>query len=521
MVLRQFGLAILVGGVGLGGVIAQTEAMRQVGFVTFYVENNDGSKAGWFHCSRLDESALVVQWRPTGSATRYTVAAPFDHVMGGHGMAGHRVLLVGVSDFPAATRSRVSCYQLLREAPGLVEVAAAEYPGVDLRAACYHEGLGMLFVAEGVSGTVRAASWTPLAAMPDWNLFVTRFDSSSVALLQSTVGIALCETPCGILVIDNLIHYGREADYTGSRWRFRNWSLRGWSRRRWVVADAMCAPTDGSLVISRVGEEDPATFDVRAIDEEVVLAKAEHPGPGDLLVPASEVFRVLPGRSFEVCGGIRRSARFTPVVRHRSVSSSKLLEVDKDLTFRPEVLGIGAPFPFALMMDLKRPGTDAASYTAHVLVGIRNGASDPVVESGGHTIVNGFVLESFPVDFAAGQQEQHMRRVIEIPDDDGFANLVVFFQIVVDDGVGGWVASTISGSAIRPRPASAAGSGAAATSSSGSAPSTASMSPEQYLQHCRALANAADKAKARAWVLERNPGARQQLQALRQRIGGN
>jgi hypothetical protein len=517
MVLRQFGLAILVGGVGLGDVLAQTEAMRRVFDATFPLLNADGSFSGWFSCYRLDSQDLTIRWSPIDLASQFSFEAPFGYVMAGHDLGGGRVLLGGVSDFPAATRSRLSCYQCLGQAPGLVEVAAADYLGVDLRAACFSADLGMLFVADGVSGTVRAAPWAPTAAMPDWSMFVTMFDSSSVALLQSTASIALSPTPNGVVVRDLSLRIGREATYTGAGWAFSDWSLNGPFEPRWHLEDAMCAPTQGDLVISREGETNPgsAAFEIRSLDDGSLVAQGTHPGTGNVLVPAPAVFHALPGRSFDVRGGTRRSALFTPVVRYPSASSSSVLAIYKDMSFRPQDFGIAAPFPFALTMDLKRPGTDAASYTAHVLVGIRNGANDPVVESGGHRIVNGFVLESFAVDFAAGQQEKHLRRVIEIPDDDGFANLVVFFQIVVDDGAGGWVTSTIKGSAIRPRPASSA----AATSSS--TPATASMSPEQYLQHCRALANAADKGKARTWVLERNPGARQQLQALRQRIGGN
>jgi hypothetical protein len=451
---------------------------------------------------------------PGTAPLRIGIPAPFDYAMGGQWLGGRRFLMVGVSDYPGATQSRLSCFNLSEQAPGIVESAFVACPGADLRAACWSSASGLLFVVDGLTGAVLAAPWVPTAQLPSWNTFVPMFDGSQLPLLHSNTPLALDPIPMGVRVRDTTFNLGHDAILVGSTWVFSDWDARGRAGERWLVADANVAPTQGDLEVSIGGAASPASapFELAAAEDGVVLAQGTYSGIGVHLLPAPPVFHALPGRAFELRGGSRRPQYLTPVAQYGAAANSPVLSIYADMAFRPELLVVDQPQRFALSMQLKRNSiASSESFTGYVLVDVRNGASDPIAQSGPYTIINGFVLESFAVSFALGERELYVRRSIPIPNDDGFANLVVFFQILFDDGAGGWAVSGIRGSAIRPR-AAASASGASAL---------ATMSPQQYLHHCQGLAQAADRSRARDWVLTRNPGARQQLNALRQRLVGN
>jgi hypothetical protein len=488
----------------------QSAIHRAVSFVTLRYAT--AQHIGALRVSPEDGVPLELDWTLIGRAVNVTAPAPFQYVMGGEWLGGTDFLLAGVSGFPAAPVSRLSLIRLVTApADAITEPSHSTLTGIDTRAVCWDPAVGVLFIADGVTSSVMAAPWTLGTALPPKEQFVALFGAADVPLLQSDRSLAIEPTPMGVLVYDADTQVGKDCVFTGGAWQFMDWDLRNSiQQNRWSLADPMEAPTQGSLEITLAGGGGTSEpFSIVSLEDGFEVASGTHPGTGIASVPVPSVFHVLPGRTFLLSGGARRSEFLTPIVKYGATQGSPLASLRQDLAFRPTMLQVNTPHLFGVTMQVKRPGNLSAAYTvtAHLLLGIRTGPNDPVVTQGPYDLLDGAVLESFPVTFDAGVELVNVRRHIAIPDDDGFANLVVFFQFIMDDGSGGWVVSSIKGSAIRPR-----ANPAAASLRQG-------MTAQQYLQQCRSLAQQADRQKARAWVLRQNPNAITQRQALFQAIG--
>jgi len=279
---------------------------------------------------------------------------------------------------------------------------------------------------------------------------------------------------------------------------------------RWAMDNHVEAPTQGNLGIRlETASNTPVAFTVVSLEDGAVVATGTHPGTGTLNIPVPPVFDALPGRTFVLGGGQLRSEYVTPIVYYGQVYDTPQVQLTSDVSFRPTSLVVNTPKLFGVSAHLKRSSAATGqSLTGYTIIGFRNGAIDPIDQSGAFTLINGAVLDTFTVNFLVGEKEFDIRRHFPIPDNVGFANLVVFFQIVIDDGAGGWIVSGIKGSAIRPRvPATAA--------SSATAPTLQTMTPSEYLEHCRCLEVAANRGTARQWLTSRNANARSQLVQLR------
>lgn len=495
----------------MASLTGQIAAHRQVSFVSLQYTAASGT-AGWLQCIPTGTSPLAMEWSRPGVAPTVNSPAPFEQVMGGQWLGGQQFLLCGVSGYPSTTQSRLSCFSLVDQPPSIVESSFLSVAGVDIRAACWHATLGMLFVVDGVSGNLLGAPWSPASPIPSWSAFLPMFGNADVPLLQSDATIGIRPTSMGLIVHDVDFGVGRQATLLGATWAFADWSKRTSVGPRWALDEAMEAPTQSNLNIRLEGGGGSSAqpYQIAALDDGMIVAQGVHPGAGVHQQLPPPVFHALPGRTFVLGGGSRRPEYLTPIVGYGAPQGSSIVSVTADLSFRPELCVVDTEKRFGLAMQLKRGASGAMqTFTGYTLVGIRSGANDPITQSGGHTIINGLVLEAFPVVFPSGVGELYLRRPIPIPNDDGFANLVVFFQVVIDDGSGAWITSSIKGTAIRPRPTAAAGL---------STQGTSGMSLTEYLHHCEQLVHVADRTKARTWVMERNPQAMQMMTDLRQRM---
>ena len=194
-------------------------------------------------------------------------------------------------------------------------------------------------------------------------------------------------------------------------------------------------------------------------------------------------------------------------------------------------LFVGVTQLFGPSCHVKLVGTNPNGTTrnGYIIFGVRNASgTDPVAPigtSGGYTITSPSIVP-FQVTFLPGETEHTARWRLDVPSEPLLENVVVLFQVAVEDGANGLAYTSVRGSSILPAWVNPrlryAGSGARRSQGQ---PSQGFTSLPRYLAFEGEQRDATRRAEvlraARAWAgLDENGNTRAAHQAVVERLRG-
>lgn len=377
---------------------------------------------------------------------------------------GTRTFLVsGASDL-SGPANPVSTLQVVRltasPAKSIDVVDSATYTNNDFVAACWHEGLGVIYAVDNIEHKMKMAPWKgPGNALP--RAFDDAFASSQCATLNAGQ-LLLVPLPQGIRLVLPRMNYGEDALWTGFAWVFQPYQLGVDEPPRWHVDNEKHVTAQEPFTLQLLGSASPADFEVWPLLDPmaVPLVSGVHPGTGVVSIPPPAVFFALPGRPYEVRGEPNRGEIFTPLANYGAPVSSSEFLVGRDLAVPSGLHFVGVRHLCGMTARFKiaSPSPTQTIVPIYLFVGIRTEATDPVITfaNGGASIAGAGIFTS-SVTVPAGGEEFFARFRWDIPDEDAVENVVLLYQIVAADPLGGTAFTTVRATSILPTSASPLG----------------------------------------------------------------
>lgn len=453
-------VALLCGAVAAAPADAQGRSLEQrLTYDLFTSYTAPDGTTGTVSSPNGEASNLIVTFRegPVTGATD----APFETPGGIDWLqqtAARRFLVCGtngLSSTPPGTQGVLALVEITPES-GIGVVGTSVLPGLDLLGVAWSADLASLFVVDGDSDSLLVAPWAgPSAPLPAASDFNPLFTASQL----STLGrphVVLQDVSAGVRVLDQSVWRGHEATYDGSSWSLSVFDPRADTATppRWYVEGYRAVDASEPFDLRLLGSSAGGAFQLVALfgADQYLVSGGYHSGTNPVPIVPPDVFSELPGWHFAITGSGYREVHLRPVVRYGSAINSAVLHVDQDLFLPAAWFHVGVDRFFAPRMVLHRPPSQPpASRDGWLLAEARSAGADPVVPlgNGGYTLSSPAVFP-FTVSFEQDEELAHIRSRFDVPDQPGLETLVMFFQIVVDDGSGGLAYTLVGGTSVLP-----------------------------------------------------------------------